>query len=338
MARASSTLALLAALVALPAGAATFTIVNLDDPGEGLNDAAPPILPAPGNDGSTLGAQRLIVFQAAADFWGGMLKSSIPIQIDARFDPLFCGDVQVDLGTAEPLTVHRDFQGAPVAATWYVQALANSRSAADLAPFDADVTATFNSRLDDADPGCNGGQIWWYGLGVPAPPGRIDLFGHIVHELAHGLGFLSLHDPTTGAKHFGFDDAYLRHLYDLETGEAWSQMTDAERLASQVNQGALVWAGPSVTAAAQGFDGGVAGGHLLLFAPLAFQPGVSVEHWDFSLTPSDLMEPFVEGPARDYVTYRLLEDLGWGVILLFKDSFESGDDDFWTFALPRDGG
>ncbi len=49
------------------AAAATFQIVNIDSAGEGFNDNTPAV-PVGGNDGTTVGQQRLIAFQYAAGF------------------------------------------------------------------------------------------------------------------------------------------------------------------------------------------------------------------------------------------------------------------------------
>ena len=56
-------------------GRYTFTIVNNDGAGEGFNDTTP-VAPIGGNPGTTLGQQRLNVFQAAANVWG--LSPSTP--------------------------------------------------------------------------------------------------------------------------------------------------------------------------------------------------------------------------------------------------------------------
>ena len=58
-------LLLLASLVAEPLFAASIVIVNTDPAGTGLNDPTP-VAPVGGNTGTTLGQQRLIVFQQAA--------------------------------------------------------------------------------------------------------------------------------------------------------------------------------------------------------------------------------------------------------------------------------
>ena len=326
---------LLASLV-LSAGlarAATFQIVNLDGAGEGFNDPTPRS-PVPGNPGTTLGAQRLNVFNAAAGRWGASIQSGVTIRVGAQFNVLFCNASSAVLGSAGPQAVDRDFPGAPVAATWYVIALSNAIQGSDQDPAGDDIGAQFNSRLDTGDPNCLGGIPWWYGIGAPAPAGTVDLFTTVLHEIGHGIGVLSLHDLGTGAKFMGFDDAYLRLLRDESVGLGWSAMNNAQRLTSQVNTGNLTWTGANANSTVPGFNAGINNGRLRMFAPNPVQPGSSVSHWDTALSPNELMEPILTSTARDYATYRLLRDVGWGLLILFKDGFESGDDDFWSVAVP----
>ena len=77
----------LSLVVARDAGAATLRVINRDAPGEGFNDPTP-AAPVGGNTGTTLGAQRLIAFQYAADQWGRRLASPVEVRISATFDPL----------------------------------------------------------------------------------------------------------------------------------------------------------------------------------------------------------------------------------------------------------
>src|SRR6185503_6477772 len=105
----STAIALLAlALLAVPAVsvAATITIVNGDNPNEGFNDVTP-VSPVGGNPGTTVGQQRLFVFQRAAAIWGSLLKSNVQIFVNAKFDPLTCDASSGVLGSAGPSTVHR---------------------------------------------------------------------------------------------------------------------------------------------------------------------------------------------------------------------------------------
>lgn len=131
-----------------PVSAATVTVINVDGAGEGFNDPSPRA-PVGGNPGLTLGAQRLNVFQHAADIWGSILTSSVVITVEARFDPQFCTATSAVLGSAGPNTVEMDFAGAELADTWYVAALANAMAGVDLAAGINDIGITFNSDVDD---------------------------------------------------------------------------------------------------------------------------------------------------------------------------------------------
>src|SRR5436190_7032807 len=120
IARAGFCAALAAALLAAPlgAGAATITIVNMDGAGEGFNDPTP-VAPVGGNPGTTVGQQRLNVFNKAGQIWDGLLVSPVPIYVRASFDPLPCAATSGVLGSAGPNAVESNFAGAPFTNTWY---------------------------------------------------------------------------------------------------------------------------------------------------------------------------------------------------------------------------
>ena len=131
------------------ASATSIDLVNNDDPGEGFSSNAAPFAGQTGNNGSTLGEQRLNVFQAAADYWEAKIESTVPIKIAINFDPLPCNDSGAVLGAAGPNSAFRDFQNAPIANIWYVAAVANSLAGSDLDGMSDDIGATFNSDIDN---------------------------------------------------------------------------------------------------------------------------------------------------------------------------------------------
>jgi len=133
-------------IFAQPIRAANIIIVNRDGPDEGLNDPTP-VAPVGGNPGTTIGQQRLNVFQRGAEFWGARLVSSVPIRVAAQFNSLSCTANAGTLGSAGPVTLFRDFAGAPVAKTYYASALANALAGTDLDPAADDIDATFNSDV-----------------------------------------------------------------------------------------------------------------------------------------------------------------------------------------------
>jgi hypothetical protein len=226
------------------AWSADVILINLDPPGVGLNDPTP-ATPVGGNPGTTIGEQRVNVYNRAAEIWGSVLDSDVPIFVGATFLPLPCASTGGVLGAAGPTYVFSDFPGAPLADTWYVSAQADAIADAQLIG-DIDIISFFNSDIDDNDPNCLTGTSWYYGY--DANEGNdIDFLTVVMHEINHGLGNLELVSEGTGAPFAGRNDVYMYNMLDLDLNKNWNEMTDAERLASQVNSGNLVWDGPSVT-------------------------------------------------------------------------------------------
>lgn len=294
--------------------AATITVINRDSANEGFKDPGPPdaASTAGGNAGTTLGEQRLIAFQHAADIWAGLLSSPVEIKVGANFNPLSCNASSAVLGSAGPTTVHRDFVGAPLANTWYTQALANSLAAMDLVPGVDDMGATFNSSIGTT---CSFPIVWYYGLDGNPPMDTIDFVTVVLHEIAHGLGFLSLVNLQTGNKFGGLNDVFMRNLEDHGTGKLYPEMTNAQRVSASKKTGDLHWVGPNVLAVGGNLIDGVhLTGHVEMYAPEPQEPGSSVSHFSTDLVPDEIMEPFYTGANHDIgLTLELLADLGWGL-------------------------
>ena len=281
--------ALLAALAA-PVHAATITIINGDGIDEGFNDTTP-VAPVGGNPGTTLGAQRLNVFQRAAAIWGSILPGGIAIQVFARFDPIVnppCNATSGVLGSAGALALFRDFLNAPAPLTWYVVSEANQLRGIDLDTANPDIQATFNSDVDNAS--CLGASNWYYGFDSNEGT-NVELLPVVIHELGHGLGFTSQVNLSSGVFPGVPPEptAYARFLFDNTTAKHWDAMTDGERVASAINTGNVVWDGPAVTSmvpnfqarqprltvnAPAGIAGNYVGGYGTFGAPLSI-PGVT---------------------------------------------------------------
>jgi hypothetical protein len=232
---------------------ATIVIVNSNAAGVGFNDTTP-AAPVGGNTGTTIGQQRLIAFQYAADVWGSILDSPVTIYIQASFTPLACTATGATLGSAGTLQVFSDFPNAELAGTWYHVALANKLAGSDLAPgangTDADdIIANFNSNLGQAN--CLTGTFWYYGLDANHGT-NIDLVTVLLHEFGHGLGFSGFYNKTTGALLSGQPDVYGLYNYDTVLAKTWPQMTDAQRASSTIDTNHVVWTGINVTAAVPG--------------------------------------------------------------------------------------
>src|SRR5215831_6208670 len=271
-------------LLATPALAkARFFIINGNDPGVGFNDPTP-ATPVGGNPGATIGQQRLLVFQEAARIWGETLDSDVLITVFADFEPLFCDTTGSVLGSAGPLHAFASVDGGvrddnvetidagvrsgafPLENTYYSGALANRFTGQDLVPdnvidpLTSDIRARFNSNYDNPAL-CPVSAQWYYGFDHQHGA-KTDLLIVLLHELAHGLGFLSFSD-TTNFEYIDGEtpDVWARHLYDGETGKHWTELdagTDnnpGTRFHSARN-GQLAWDGGAVNAAVPSTLGG----------------------------------------------------------------------------------
>ncbi len=313
---------------------ANITIVNNDGPGEGFNDATPKA-PEGGNDGATLGQQRLNLFNRAASIWAAYLDSSVSTSIRANFDPLTpCSTSGGVLGSAGTINIFRDFTNAPVASTWYHGALANKLSGADQIPATPEISTRFNSSVDT---GCLGtGRRFYYGFDNASPSGQVNLLVVLLHELGHGLGFSSFVNGGTGAFISGLPDIYSRFMFDRSTGLFWNQMTDVQRQASALNTGNVLWDGANVRQASSFLTVGrdAATGRVQLFTPNPLQGGSSISHWDSACSPSLLMEPAITTglPLDLDLTRQQMRDIGW-----YRDSTADLVPDTITNVAPGGG-
>jgi len=223
-------------------------------PGVGFDDAtlSSSIPNQQGNNpGTTLGEMRMNLFQEAAQVWADILNSNVDITVAALFEDKFCDANSATLGSAGATSSWADF-GAGDAGVAYHVALAESLKNSNMNATSVEISAQFNSKVD-SDPVCLGGGGFYYGLDGNAPAGTTALFPVVLHELGHGLGFTSISDVQPGGSGKfvgagGYPDAYSRNLHDLDVGTSWDSMSDAERLASALNEPALVWKGARATA------------------------------------------------------------------------------------------
>jgi hypothetical protein len=198
--------------------------------------------------------------QASIDVWSANFKSSVVISVDASWGRSSSWGV---LGSARPGSFFSAFAGAPDPSLWYPSALANALAGEDLDKANPEIVIQVNSSAP------------WNsrGDGIPTSS-EYDLQSVFLHELGHGLGFLSndVYDP-----YFGFGgldqptpfDAYLqtsdgRRLADLPT--------PSKELANALTT-YLVWSGPLGINA----NGGV---KPRMYTPARYESGSSTSHLD----------------------------------------------------------
>ena len=329
------TLSGMAVIVSPVVHAATITVRNDDQPNQGFNDPTP-ATPVGGNPGTTIGQQRLIAFQFAAGIWASRLTSNVPIIAAASFQPLECTTTEFTLAQYGAINIYANFLNAPRRDTFYVGALTNSLTGTDENPNREDMGGRFNSIL--GTPGCvpNGG--WYYGLDGNAPNNRTDFVSTALHELAHGLGFITQVNLFTGAKPQpeNFNDAYMVYLVQLGAVPSdYPSMTNMQRVTASTS-GSLFWQSPNVTLRSPNIlTAGQFNGLVQMFAPNPAQEGSSVSHWDPGLTPDQMMEPrytvVIRNPVLEMPTFR---DIGWTVPVTSRNAHDFNGDG-WSDVLWR---
>jgi len=198
--------------------------------------------------------------QAAVDVWAENFESKVPIHIEATWGRSSSYSI---LGSARPGSYFANFVGAPDPSLWYPSALANALSGKDLDGDNPEIIITVNSLAD-----------WYRGGGVGPSKSEYDLQSVMLHEIAHGLGFLS---TDSYDDYFGYGSIDQPTPYD-----AYAQTGDGRRLSDlpspslelgEALTSKLVWSGANGIAA----NGGV---KPLLYTPKKYEDGSSISHLD----------------------------------------------------------
>ena len=198
--------------------------------------------------------------QASINVWSANFKSSVVISVDASWGRSSSWGV---LGSARPGSFFSAFSGAPDPSLWYPSALANALAGKDLDKKNPEIVIQVNSAAA------------WNSRGDGVPSGNeYDLQSVFLHELGHGLGFLSndAYDPFFG----------LGSLDEPTPFDAYLQTSDGRRLADLPTPSkelgvalttSLVWSGENGVKA----NGGI---KPKMYTPARYESGSSTSHLD----------------------------------------------------------
>lgn len=306
--------------------AVTFDIEYLDPPSsnQGFYSTSAPHENATGNPGKTLGEQRRFAFETILDRLSKTLSSSVPIHIEVRFSQMGGSLFSATIATAGPEWLTLNFPGAPEQNILYPTALANKLANKDFSDAQsgiADISMVINESIDGS---ALGNSTFYYGIDGQPTSSDIDFSTVVIHELLHGLGFLSVVDLFTGHK-FGCDATYCK---TNDYGDVYSSliardvngslkplfdMTQQERLAAVSAEEQLVFIGDATREIATNLISGTRLNLPLVYSPSPVQVGSSLSHASNTLSPKSLMAPNYSGPlAMSKLDLAMLSDMGWG--------------------------
>ena len=209
---------------------------------------------------NTVPASAREAVQAAVDTWAANFASTVPVSVNVTWSKASSEGI---LAAASSKNNYANFTGAPDKTLYYASALANALAGKDLDPANPEIEITISS---DAP--------WYLGIDGKCPPRSYDLQSVILHEMAHGLGFISgnYYDELSG----------LGRILQPTPFDAYAQLPDGRRLADMPNSSletgkaltsTLMWSGENGIKANNGVKP-------LLYTPSNYEPGSSVSHLD----------------------------------------------------------
>ena len=198
--------------------------------------------------------------QAAINVWSANFNSSVQITVDASWGRSSSWGV---LGSARPGSFFSAFSGAPDPSLWYSSASANALAGKDLDKANPEIIIQVNSAA-----------AWnTRGDGIPSSA-EYDLESVFIHELGHGLGFLSndVYDPYYGLGSLDQPtpfDAYLQ----TPDGRRLADLPTPSRELGVALTSSLVWNGALGIKA----NGGI---KPKMYTPSRYESGSSTSHLD----------------------------------------------------------
>jgi hypothetical protein len=198
--------------------------------------------------------------QAAVDIWSENFASTVPVNVNVKWGSSSSYGV---LASASAKNNFSNFNGAPDKTLYYASALANALAGRDLDPTSPEIEISITSNAP-----------WYYGTDGNCPARSFDLVSVILHEMGHGLGFVSgnYYDAFSG---FGRVDQPTPF-------DAYAQLPDGRRLADMPSPSLeagkamtsdLVWSGENAVKANNGIKP-------KLYTPSTYEPGSSISHLD----------------------------------------------------------
>jgi hypothetical protein len=276
---------------------------------------------------SGFSAPAQAAFQHAADLLETVLVSPVPIEVDASFEALGGGT----LGQAAPGVLRGPGSSGLPAGRFYPVALVNARSGTDICPPPNPGPNCLNTAFDIEATFASDEPSFYFGTDGNAPAGTYDFVTVVLHELMHGVGFLSSGYAVTGGSATRQLSMPIAYDFAVETGPGTtlaSLPSPSAALRSALIGGDLWLDGPNVLTANFG-------NRARVHAPASFDPGSSISHLDEAtygpnnrnalMTPSLGAAQAAHDPGP--IARAVLGEIGWTITKSRPSSSRLGDFD-----------
>ena len=198
--------------------------------------------------------------QRAIDTWSENFVSKVPINVNVTWTKASNSSI---LASASAKNIFANFNGAPDKTLYYPSALANALAGVDLAIAEPELEVNITT-----------GDFWYYGLDGKCPSNKYDLVSVILHEMAHGLGFMSgtYYDPATKVGRFIQPTAFDAYVQLLDGRRLVDLPSPSLEIGSALTS-TLFWSGANAVKVNNSVKP-------LLFTPTIYEEGSSVSHLD----------------------------------------------------------
>jgi hypothetical protein len=253
-------------------------------------------------------APAKIAFQKAVDIWASQIYSPVKIRIDAYWRTLEDSSV---LGSCSPTDYLSDYDGMPFSNTYYPIALAEKLAGKNLNDtVDFEMIANFNK---DAS--------WYFDTDGNTPSTKYDFVSVVLHEICHGLGFISSFsvDRGLGSWGWGMDTPLIfdRFIVDYNGNSLQNSAVypnNSVELKKALTSNLLNFSGPLLKAEF--------GETASLYAPAIWKPGSSISHVSNSYgTGSESLMTYSINYGKSIhdpgvMTVGVLEEIGWKQLII----------------------
>jgi hypothetical protein len=240
-------------------------------------------------------------FQYAVDIWQDLIESTVPIHVTATWESLSSGV----LGQTSPGDYYKNFNSTEMWNTYYPVAIVEKMLGEEVnGAGQPDINASFNKDFPN----------WYFGTDGKTPSNKYDFSSVVLHELAHGLGFIGRFYTNRGTG--GYGDDGLPAVFDQSV-----ENKNGDKLVNTA-----LFANPSIklyqnlTSKWLAFDTYLIQGSMpRLYAPTTWDSGSSVYHLDESTYPAgdanSLMTPFsgmgeaIHNPGNSALA--IMFNMGW---------------------------